>query len=300
MKGMRKRVTVAFFSIVLLLFFSGVLSLFELNRVSRGSGDILKANQRNIELAKQMLDAAHQQNMAYIRLSLYHELQYDSLCRAGLDRLEQVLSVAQEEAVDKSFLDSLAFATVELRMLTDNYLEHHARRLEQEAEAKERKRLVDSLDRLVAVGQVDSLGRPLVDSATLSRALAPAPTLADFAEHERYDAAYQRLTAAIQHYMTSTQSSLAPHTEQLKKNAYRAVTPVLISLLVMIATVLLLYYFMMLYCVTPIVRINRALGDYLQFRIPYRPKGELQDELQEINEKIDTLVNLSKQNQVRQ
>ena len=43
--------------------------------------------------------------------------------------------------------------------------------------------------------------------------------------------------------MISTQSSLAPRTEQLKRNAYRAVTPVLISLLVMIAIVLMLYYF---------------------------------------------------------
>ena len=95
--------------------------------------------------------------------------------------------------------------------------------------------------------------------------------------------------------MISTQGSLAPHTEQLKKNAYRAVTPVLISLLVMIAIVLLLYYFMLLYCVNPILHLNRSLGEYLQFRIPYRPKGDFQDELQEINEKVETLVALSKQ-----
>ncbi len=299
MKGIRKRVTVAFLSIVCLLFFSGLLSLFELNRVSRGSGDILKANQRNIELAKEMLDAAHQQNMAYLHLTLYHEAQYDSLCRAGLTRLEETLRIAQEEAVEKSFLDPLSFAIAELRVATDNYLSHFAQRQAHEVELAERNRLVDSLDRLVAAGRVDSLGRPLVDSATLQRVMAPAPTLADFAEHERYDEIYQRLTSAIQHYMTSTQSSLAPHTEQLKKNAYRAVTPVLISLLVMIATVLLLYYFMMLYCVNPIVRINRSLGEYLQFKVPFRPKGEFQDELREINEKVDALITLSKHAQNR-
>lgn len=49
--------------------------------------------------------------------------------------------------------------------------------------------------------------------------------------------------------MISTQSSLAPRTEQLKRNAYRAVTPVLISLLVMIAIVLMLYYFVSAYLV---------------------------------------------------
>ncbi len=295
MIGIRKRVTIGFLSIVGLLFFSGLVSLFELNRVSRGSGDILKANQRNIELAKEMLDAAHQQNLAYIRLSLYHELQYDTLCRAGMSRLEQTLQIARSEAIDERFLDPLAFAIADLRVLTDNFLTHNARRIAHESQVRERERLIDSLDRLVAQGRVDSLGFPLVDSATLSRAMAPAPTLADFAEHEHYDAAFLRLTSAIQDYMTSTQSSLAPHTEQLKKNAYRAVTPVLISLLVMIAIVLLLFYFMLLYCVNPILKINRSLSDWLQFRIPYRPKGDFQDELKEINEQIDTLVNLSKQ-----
>ena len=64
MKGIRKRVTVGFLSIVCLLFFSGMLSFFELNHLSRATDEILKANQRNIELAKEMLDAAHEQNMA--------------------------------------------------------------------------------------------------------------------------------------------------------------------------------------------------------------------------------------------
>ena len=96
--------------------------------------------------------------------------------------------------------------------------------------------------------------------------------------------------------MTSTQSSLAPRTEQMKKNAYRAVTPVLISLLVMIAIVLMLYYFMTVYCINPILRINKGLGDFLTFRIPFAVKGELKDEVAELKEKIDTLVKTVKQN----
>ncbi len=143
---------------------------------------------------------------------------------------------------------------------------------------------------------VDSLAMKIggVDSTVV---VAPAPTVADFVAQEQYDKLYRRLTGAIQTYMTSTQSSLAPRTEQMKKNAYRAVTPVLISLLVMIAIVLLLYYFMMLYCVNPIVRINRSLGEWLQFRLPFRPKGDFQDELAELQEKIDQLIGRSRSQQ---
>ena len=81
----------------------------------------------------------------------------------------------------------------------------------------------------------------------------------------------------------------------MKKNAYRAVTPVLISLVVMIAIVLMLYYFMSLYCVNPIIRMNKGLGDWLSFRVPFAVKGDLKDEVLELKEKIEALINISKQ-----
>ena len=258
MTGLRKRVTVGFLSIVCLLFFSGMVSFLELSHLSRDTGEILKANKRKIELAKEMLDAAHEQNIALILLAVFGDRSYDSLCRAELERLENTLLIAQNEALEKSFLDSLAFATTELRLLTDNYLAFGLAGS-------------DSLN----VAQVDSVGGRWYN--------------------DEYEALYGRLTSAIKNYMASTQSSLAPRAEQMKKNAYRAVTPVLISLAVMIAIVLMLYYFMTIYCVNPILGMNKGLGDYLSFRIPFTVKGECKDEMLELKEKIDTLINQSKQ-----
>lgn len=91
---MRKRVMVGFLSIVCLLFFSGMVSFVELSHLSRDTGEILKANMRNIELAKEMLDAAHEQNVALIRLSVFGDRSCDSLCRRSLERLENTLLVA--------------------------------------------------------------------------------------------------------------------------------------------------------------------------------------------------------------
>ena len=257
MTGLRKRVTVGFLSIVCLLFFSGMVSFLELSHLSRDTGEILKANKRNIELAKEMLDAAHEQNIALIRLSVFGDRSCDSLCRRSLERLE--LLVAQSEALEKSFLDSLAFATTELRLVTDNYL---------------------------AFG-----GAARADSPAAMR----PDSLGGRWYSEEYQALYGRLTAAIKSYMTSTQSSLVPRAEQMKKNAYRAVTPVLISLAVMIAIVLMLFYFMSIYCVTPIERMNKGLGDWLSFRVPFAVKGDLKDEVLELKEKIESLINISKQ-----
>ncbi len=273
MTGMRKRVTIGFLSIVCLLFISGMLSFVELSRLSRATDDILKASRRNIELAKEMLDAAHELNVALIRRTVFAETKADSLCRASLGRLENVLSVAQAEALDKSFLDSLAFTTTEMKILVDGYLASHERDVRPQPAV-----LPDA-----------------ADSLALNSLLQPVAPPADRWYTEEFEGVYNRLSAAVKAYMTSTQSSLAPRTEQMKKNAYRAVTPVLISLLVMIAIVLMFYYFMSIYCVGPIVEMNAGLGRYLSFRTPFAVKGECKDEVLELKEKIDTLINQARQ-----
>ena len=47
--------SIAFLSIVGLLFASGMISFLELSHLSYDTEEILKANQRNMELAKEML-----------------------------------------------------------------------------------------------------------------------------------------------------------------------------------------------------------------------------------------------------
>lgn len=259
MTGMRRRVTIGFLSIVCLLFFSGMVSLVELSRLSRDTDDLMQTSKRTIELAKAMLDAAHSHNVAMIRLAVFGDRTYDSLCMASLERLEERLQVAQREAVEKSVLDSTAFAATDLRVLTDEYMAFGA------PEAKAAKAFRN-----------DSAGARWYK--------------------DQYMEVYVRLTSSIKAYMTSAQSSLVPRTEQMKRNAYRAVTPVLISLAVMIAIVLMLFYFMSIYCVAPILRMNRGLGDWLTFRKPFAVKGDLKDEVLELREKIDALILLCKQN----
>ena len=276
MTGMRKRVTIGFLSIVCLLFFSGMVSFVELSRLGRDTGDILKASRRNIELAKEMLDAAHNQNVALIHLTVLGDRSYEEVCRREMAHLEDVMLVAQNEALDKSFLDSLAFATTEMKILVDGYLAR-----------------VDAAEAIAAVVAADAT-LVAADSLTVKGEVAEVGK--DWYTNE-YEAVYHRLTAAVKAYMTSTQSSLAPRTEQMKKNAYRAVTPVLISLVVMIAILLMFYYFMTIYCVNPIVKINKSLGDFLSFRLPFNVKAECKDEVLELKERIDSLTTQLRQQQ---
>jgi hypothetical protein len=62
----------------------------------------------------------------------------------------------------------------------------------------------------------------------------------------------------------------------------------------MISVVLLLYYFIYIYGVKPILRMNRALSDYLSYRLPYKTKVEMVDEVKELSDNIEHLINSSK------
>ena len=122
MTGIRRRISIAFLSIVGLLFASGMISFFELSHLSYDTEEILKANQRNVELAKEMLGAVHDQNVAIVHLAILQDASYDSLCRTGMQRLEHAVATAQKGALDRSALDSLTGATTELLVLTKMFL----------------------------------------------------------------------------------------------------------------------------------------------------------------------------------
>ena len=106
-----------------------------------------------------------------------------------------------------------------------------------------------------------------------------------------YAPLYDRITDEITKVMGSVQSSLNPRAERLSRNAYRSVTPVFISLVVMIVILLLFYYFVMIYTVRPIIEMNKRLGDYIRYKLPFDVKAECQDEMRELKEKIESMVN---------
>ena len=54
---------------------------------------------------------------------------------------------------------------------------------------------------------------------------------------------------------------------------------------------------MTIYCVNPIVKINKSLGDFLSFRLPFNVKAECKDEVLELKERIDSLTTQLRQQQ---
>ena len=254
MKGIRKRVTIGFMSIVTLLFFSGMVSLFELGHLSTDAEAILDNSHRNMELAKGMLSSLHKQNYAVAEVVVLGSARSDSLSREGLIYLENSLAAAYDLSKGGAHLDSLTVTVAELRRLTNEML------------AALNDTLPSSFDRVWY--------------------------------NDVYMPVSSKVSEQINDYMSATHEGLTLRAEQLDHNAYRAVMPVLISLLVMIAIVLMLYYFITIYCVNPVLSLRKSLADWLSFRLPFAPKSECRDELLELKEDIETLINQSKQTKV--
>ncbi len=253
MTGLRKRVYRGFGCIVLLLVFSGMVSMLELGRLSRDAGEIFGASSRNAELAQEMFDAAQNQHTALMHVAVLGQKAYADSSRVSAERLSTALAQAREEIYDSTSLDSLSRAVGRLRATVDSYLD------------------------IVSVERNDSSVRANVRWYT-----------------EEYEGEYLQLHQAIKNYFTSMQGTLAPRTELLKKNAYRAVMPVLVSVVVTILIVLMFFYFVNGYGVKPLVEMNKRLDDYLNYKLPFTVKGDFVDEIAAIKGKIDVLITRSK------
>ena len=58
----------------------------------------------------------------------------------------------------------------------------------------------------------------------------------------------------------------------------------------MFIVVLMLYFFLKRLYIKPMTRINRSLGDYITYRVPFDDSIECRDEIKELRDRISTLT----------
>ncbi|MBO5832149.1 MAG: hypothetical protein J6Q95_02530 [Alistipes sp.] len=258
--SIRRRIQLAFMSIILLLFFSGAMSLFELERVSHDTAEILLASKQSTDLAGEMISALNEQNdavisMAVIGGSLRDIAPHYRKCEESISRL----AAASEEAHIRmrntdhaDVTDSLIVYTERINSLTQSYID----------------------------GEVHSI----IASDTLSRKTTYLWYV------DSYKPEYMNVSSQIIKYMTGSETTLGPDVNRLSHTARRAVTPVFLSLVVMIIVVLMFYYFIHHYLIKPIVRINDDLGDFLRYRTNFDSNIACRDEIATLRDRIIILI----------
>lgn len=263
MTGIRKRVTIGFLSIVVLLFFSGLVSLFELNNMSKDLESILDSSRRSIELSENMIDAIRANDRAVVNYAVLRDSTYADSCRLSFEAFSAKVNQARKET---SASASPLFDSIDM----------FAKRLSGVVEELRASRAIENLLLLDSMsgGALSFDGRRWYN--------------------KNYLPVYNSTSNSVMRVMSLAQSTLSPRAERLSRNAYRSVTPVFIALLVMIAILLLFYYFIMIYTVKPIIAMNRSLGDWLRYKLPFNVKTECQDEMLELKEKIENVINIHK------
>ena len=263
MTGIRKRVTIGFLSIIVLLFFSGLVSLFELNHMSIDIEAILNSNRKSIELSEGMLDAIRANDRAVIRYAVLRDTVYADSCNTRSEAFLAAIENARKESATAAapLFDSLTLSAQHLNELV--------------ATLRQSRMVEHSLRADSVAGQFFSFNG------------------SDWYNAE-YQSTYNTASSQILQVMNYAQNSLTPRAERLSRNAYRAVTPVFISLVVMIVILLMFYYFIMIYAIRPIVEMNKSLGEWIRYKLPFGIKAECRDELAELSEKIESITTNTK------
>ena len=258
--SIKRRMQLAFLSIILLLCFSGAMSLFELERVSHDTEEILLASKQNVDLAGEMISALNEQNDAMINMAVigggFHDIAPRFReCEESIARL----SAAVEKAHQSMSNTETPTATDSLVMFSNR---------------------INALAKAYINGEVHSA----IATDTISRITTHSWYV------DNYKTEYVNVSNQIRKYMTGSESTLGPDVNRLSHTARRAVTPVFISLVVMLVVVLMFYLFIRHYITKPILRINRELGDYLRYRTPFDENIACRDEIQTLRDRIASLI----------
>jgi hypothetical protein len=265
-KTLNRRIRVAFMSLLLLLFFSGAMSLFELERVSKDTEDILIASKENVDLAGDMLTALNEQNDMMITLAVasgrYDEIKhYSDRCEESMAQLSRSTALAQRKMQNTDTpeaADSLAYQVERVNQLTRAYIR----------------------------GEVHL---PIIQA----REQGDTTALVVYTHKwyiDEYRPEYEKTVSSITDYMTGVHNTLGPQVNNLSHTARRAVTPVFISLVVMVVIVIMFYFFVHYHFVRPVLRINRSLGDYLTYKKPFDDEIACRDEIVTLRDRIAQLI----------
>ncbi len=111
-----------------------------------------------------------------------------------------------------------------------------------------------------------------------------------------YKIPYYNLTFAIKEFMLITQGNIISSTEDLHKNAYRASMIGIIALAAGVLLILLFFFMVNSFFISPVLKIHNSLKRAITLKIPYKVVIDTEDELKILNENIGNLIEKNRKN----
>lgn len=123
MRSIRKRISIGFISLALILFFAGGISVNELNSLRDTTKTIIEASTRSAEIAKRMLNALQLQNSAILRMIILGNSTPNDDYHEGIIDFNIALGDATQTIGDRSDLEEIYSANENYRNIVAEHSE---------------------------------------------------------------------------------------------------------------------------------------------------------------------------------
>lgn len=108
---------------------------------------------------------------------------------------------------------------------------------------------------------------------------------------QRLQGFYGKLRDYIQKLTLVSQNALAENYYSLNDRFYRSITPIIVAAGVGIVLIILFNYFINIFFIKPILKVNKGLKRYREYNKPYDVKFDYgRDQIEELNENIKEII----------
>lgn len=129
---MRRKISIGFISLALLLLFSGVISVYELRRLSNQAMELIELNSRNASLAQNMLKGLQKQNSVVLSVIFNDDLSNWDEYNLGRKMFDEAFSEVSRADVEKSDIALVETAKQNYRTVISDYMDGNSGNLNKE------------------------------------------------------------------------------------------------------------------------------------------------------------------------
>ena len=120
--GLRRKILAGFIGIAIILLFTGVASLFELEKLSRSTQELIDSSSKNMQATQIILDAVHDQNVALLGMIMVGDSEgHDSLLLLSKYKFAHALEQAAKMVRDPEELAPVLSASIAYERVVVNY-----------------------------------------------------------------------------------------------------------------------------------------------------------------------------------
>ena len=261
MRSIKRKVGAGFTVLAFILFFSSIVSLFEYTRMNRVLTQQIEENVNSVNIARELIILTEDYNMGV--LDAMSEPDFDGGFVTG----------GPANASNADFIKEFGQTMEDMR-----------RSFTEMTTFKEKNYADSVLLAYTAYMQV------LRESRDLDAEDADFQVRQDW-YFDRLQPFYMKLRDYIRSLTNASQQALLENSQRVDETFYRSITPAIASVVVGLLVVILFNYFINFYLINPLIKINKGIQGYRNFRKDYTVAVDNNgDELDQLNSSVRDII----------